>query len=236
MKCFLKLFSKNDQSHLDIPRPNVDIEKKTDQKILWYPKADTSKPQMKTRGKYRKGYPEGAVIHFTAGSSGVSSLDSGRNAGYCFFLIDRDGTVHQNFPLDEWGSHAGESFWEGLGKAVSQYLVGIEIACAGSLEKVGDKYKAWFHNKPEQYFSESEVRFGPKGFFHKYTEEQEKSLLDLLIWLKLNNQTVFNLELILGHEDVAPGRKNDPGHAMSMTVNALRDQVRKACGYTNQLT
>lgn len=47
---------------------------------------------------------------------------------------------------------------------------------------------------------------------------------------------MFNLELILGHEDVAPGRKNDPGHAMSMTVNALRDQVRKACGYTNQLT
>jgi hypothetical protein len=185
---------------------------------------------MKTIGRYANGYPQGAIVHFTSGSSAESSLSWGIESGYCFFLIAKDGTVYQNFDLDKWGYHAGSSSWPGLSGSVSDELVGIEIDCAGGLEKVGGgKFKSWFG----RMYDEACVRYSSgkdnvkPGYYEMYTPEQETALIALLRWLKSNKPDVFDFDFVLGHDEVAPSRKDDPGASLSMTMPKFREHLKE---------
>jgi N-acetyl-anhydromuramyl-L-alanine amidase AmpD len=204
---------------------------------LWYPKAKYTKDVMKVNGPYANKYPQGAVVHFTAGRSlegdkhAENTVKGGVKNGYAFFVISSTGTVYQNFPLSHWGSHAGVSKHPVLGTSVSRKLVGIEICNAGSLKKKGDKYVSWFNEE----YTESQVRhikkkrdaLDPTGIYHKFTEAQEKALIDLLLWMHKNNPKVFNLDYVLAHHEVSPGRKNDPGGSLSMSMSELRAHLKK---------
>jgi len=233
-----------------------------DAEKLYYPKAVRSERVLRTRGYYKKKYPLGAIVHFTAGRSrnkadggklnsdthaemGEKSLAyADRQDSYAYFLIDRDGNVYQNFPLDRWGYHAGDSSWPGLFGNVSDELVGIEIQCAGKLQDYyqnsegGTKYAcpegklaAWFTrpNNGDLFFDkEKEARYSDKkdnikkGWYHIYSPEQEEALIELLIWLKRNNPDVFQFKNVAGHDEVAPNRKSDPGASLTMTMPEFR--------------
>lgn len=223
------------QSVIDPPKPDTkpqapinkpDVSEPENGKLLWCPFAIKRKEKMTTQGKYRNSYPEGAVIHFTAGSSAEASFQYGVKKGYCFFVIAENGDIHQAFPLDRWGYHAGVSRHKTLGSGVSKYLVGIEIANAGKLSKKSDgSYETWFGSKVDA----KNVRHYPKktknieaGYYACFTKDQEVSLRRLIKWLKSNNPEVFKYELILGHDEVSPGRKNDPGGSLSMTMEDFR--------------
>lgn len=217
-----------------IPQPEQVVVKPVpvplvSKKELWYPLAKKWGKAMITRGSYRKGYPEGAIVHFTAGRYGTQDMDSGIASGYAYLLIDDKGNVYQANPLSRWGYHAGDSSWAGLGSGVSEHLVGIEMTSAGKLTRVGDKFQTWF----KVNLLESEVRFAKakdnikEGYYQKYTEAQEEALIKLLLWLKENNPDVFSFDLILGHDEVAPKRKNDPGGALSCTMPEFRVKLKK---------
>lgn len=224
-----------------------------DEEKLYYPKAIRSDKKMRTRGSYKDDYPQGAVVHYTSGRSrtketgGSRSTDTHRQRGesgvrsaakkgaYCYFIIDRDGTVYQNFPLNRWGHHAGDSSWKGLSGGVSNELVGIEIQSAGKVKKKGDEYVAWFTktSSGDKTFKEDEVRYSKdsrniqEGYYHKFSKEQEEGLQELLLWLKRNNPDVFDLDLVVGHDEVAPKRKADPGASLSLTMPGLRSRLKK---------
>lgn len=201
-------------------RPSVD---RVGANLPWIPFAKIEQAEMKTRGRYSGGYPRGAVVHFTAGSR-PGSLDFGRKMGHAYLMIQEDGTILQAHPLDRWGYHCGESSWPGLGSGLSDQLVGIEIAAAGRLEKVSGGYRSWFGT----LIPEDQVRLSVSkqniqaGAYQKYTLAQEASLTRLLLWLKSNNPDVFKLEYVLGHDEIAPKRKNDPGAALSLTMPEYR--------------
>ncbi len=207
---------KADDSRPSISEPN--------QKLLFCPLAEIIKPEMKTRGSYPKGYPEGAVIHFTGGASTESSLSYGREQGFCFFMIDKAGRILQSFPLNRWGFHAGPSSWKGL-SGVSKHFVGIELDCGGKLQQRADgEFITWFGRVvPEdkrRMVTTQDNRKG--GYYEKFTQAQEDSLLMLLKWLKRNNPGVFKFANVVGHDEISPGRKIDPGGSLSMTMPELR--------------
>ena len=190
-------------------------------KELWVPWAIQPKRKMGTSFTYPKNYPHGAIVHFTAGrdkteQDALDSYNWGCDQGYVFFVIGPTGKLYQGFPLNKGGSHAGASSWPGLGSGVSSKLVGIEIACAGGLDSRG---KSWFGVT----YPQDEIRKG----FKKYTPEQEETLIKLLVWLKKNNPEVFDVQYILGHDEVSPGRKNDPGHSLSMSMSELREKIKR---------
>jgi N-acetyl-anhydromuramyl-L-alanine amidase AmpD len=198
---------------------------------LYYPKSIVVDPPLATHGLYSGGYPRGAVVHYTAGAPGLGALEEARQQGYTYLLIDETGAVHQGFPLNEWGYHAGDSYWPILGQHVSMHLVGIEIVCAGLVTPDGSgNFKTCWGGHVEQdqvrVVVDRENQVG--GAYQIYTEAQEASLLDLLVWLKLNGPDVFDTSLVLGHDEVSPGRKTDPGGSLSMTMPALRDRLRVA--------
>lgn len=199
------------------------------QKLLRIPFAEQVTPEMKTQGTYRKGYPEGLVLHFTAGhqtQTGSGGVTTGRNNGHTYLFMTADGVVHQAFPLNKWGYHAGTSYYPGLGSGVSKYLVGLEVANAGKL--TGNK--TWFGKT----LPASEIRTVKAkdnviaGSYQKYTKEQEEAIINLCLWLKANNPDVFNLDYVVGHDEVCSpkGRKNDPGGALSMTMPELRTLLK----------
>lgn len=198
---------------------------------LWCPFAQIEGKQMKTNGFYRKGYPEGAVIHFTAGrceseADAVGSLNWGIDEGFCFFVIGPTGRIYQRFPLNRWGSHAGKSFWPGLGDSVSKYLVGIEVACAGKVSNTGVSWFGVTYAK-ERLRSVAGPNWGETGVYVKYTPQQEVALRKLLNWLKANNPAVFNFDYVVGHHEVSPGRKNDPGGSLSVPMADLRSELKR---------
>ena len=206
-----------------------------DQRLLWCPFAETDFRAAVTRGTYAEGYPKGAVVHFTAGRRNglASALNYQVDQGHLYFVIDEDGNIGQNFPLDSWGYHAGRSGYSGLSGTVSDDLVGIEVQCAGKLTKQGDNYRTWFRTT----VPESEVRTIPtkkdnqeQGHYENYTEAQEHALATLILWLYTNNPRVFNLEFVVGHDEVSPGRKNDPGGSLSMTMPEYREYLRSQVG------
>ncbi len=207
--------------------------------LLWYPLAEAVTPLMTTRGKYANRYPRGAVVHYTAGhdrseDDARGTLSWGRQQGYCFFVIGPTGRVYQSFPLDEWGYHAGESHWPGLGSSVSSKLVGIEICSPGLLDA---NRKSWFGTSYDKADTRevTEAKYGcPTGIYKAYDAAQEEALIRLLAWLRRNNPTVFDTEYVLGHHEVSGKlgigrwRKADPGGSLSMTMDALRETLANA--------
>jgi hypothetical protein len=235
MSWFKKIFRKN--KSVEEKRKDY-VAEPEERSELYYPEAHIPDFKMPTRGTYAKGHPEGAIVHFTAGRSkggltkALGTAKGGVENGFCFFVIGNDGSVVQSFPINKWGYHAGKSSAKGISGTVSDELVGIEVCCAGKLKVTEDgKFVSWFGEE----YSASEVRyndghFGPdKGWYHKYTEAQEASLIKLIMWLKHNNPEVFKLDLVLGHHEIAtpPGRKNDPEASLSMNMLEFRALLKK---------
>ncbi len=96
---------------------------------------------------------------------------------------------------------------------MSRYCAGIEICSWGKRdEQPGDRYTAGVANQQA-------------GFYQPYTPQQEQSLTRLIEWLKFECPE-FDIEWVLGHDEVSPGRKNDPGASLSMTMPAYRKHLK----------
>lgn len=212
----------------------------TRDRSLWYPDADRSL-SMRTQGYYPEKYPVGAVVHFTAGRSERGDRDAeatvkgGIEKGYCYFCISSTGKIYQTAPLHRWGSHAGKSSYPGLGSSLSRHLVGIEICNAGRLKKTSAGFEPYWNEYYDDgdprrtIYTNDEVRIVTEGdnilddgVFHSYTQAQEASLINLLLWLRGQKPQLFQLKYVLGHDEISPRRKNDPGGALSKTMPKFR--------------
>ncbi|UOF77033.1 N-acetylmuramoyl-L-alanine amidase [Caudoviricetes sp.] len=206
--------------------------------LNWCPFALTAKDgdceKINGSWDYPLGYPESAVIHFTAGGNSCSGTISWlAQCNYPCIVIGREGEIYQPFPLSRGGNHSGT--WH------HTTYIGIEIVAAGRVERVivngEERFKAYFHNNASQYFYRKDVRYSNgkdgyliEGWYHAYTIEQERALRKLLLWLKENDKkNVFNINEIIGHDQAcadtgAFGRKNDPGAALSQPLDKWLDK------------
>jgi N-acetylmuramoyl-L-alanine amidase len=155
------------------------------------------------------------VIHFTAGASFEADLEqlSTSNAQVsCHLLIGRDGKVAQvgNFKDILW--HAGVSEWDGI-NGLNQYSIGIELANPGAMDVVdSNTVKTWWGKtysiKNDGIILAKHPYTGSsqKGWL-PYTDIQLKTLENVVDAIK----TEYNIKEVIGHEQIAPKRKNDPG-------------------------
>ena len=184
------------------------------------------------RGTYPGGFPQGAVIHWTAGHR--NGLKTGRSfmtkSRYLYFLIDANGGILQPRPINEWGYHCGKSYWRGR-SSLHRYFVGIECQAAGKLKKIdGDFYPWWdrggsnytgpYRKRPANRIPADQVAYSPHrenisgGYYHKLTISQFNAVRKLVLWLHYNNTDSFDLGNVVGHDEISPGRKVDMGGAL----------------------
>lgn len=156
------------------------------------------------------------VIHFTAGISAASSiswLTDPRAKASAHLVIGRDGSITQLVPFNKRAWHAGNSAWASR-IGLNSYSIGIELDNAGKLHRVGQQWQTW----SGQHISDDEVVIArhkhesTESGWHAYTQEQLTAALEVATVLVEK----YNLLDVVGHEDIAPGRKTDPGPAFPL--------------------
>lgn len=166
--------------------------------------------------------PRFVVLHYTAGrdtDSTVRSLCTRKPQGNAsaHIVLGRDGRIVQLAPFNVVTWHAGVSNWAGL----NPFAIGIEMDNAGLLHREGDRCVAWFgtpYPDSEVLVAEHKHGGGVRPW-HAYSEAQIARALELCEALAAH----YGIEDILGHEDIARGRKVDPGPAFPL--NAVRSRA-----------
>lgn len=170
------------------------------------------------------------VFHYTAGRSAESSVESlctrkPQGNASAHLVLARDGRIVQLAPFNVVTWHAGISQWNGL-VGLNRASIGIELDNAGALSRVGDKFIAWFgkeYGASDVVLAEHKHGGGTRPW-HVYTEiqiERALALAELFV-------NYYRLEDVLGHEDIARGRKQDPGPAFPLAAIASRALGRSA--------
>lgn len=156
------------------------------------------------------------VYHYTATCHARSALnmltrpDSPRVSAH--ILIDRDGTVHQLVPFNRVAWHAGKSSWEGhIG--CNNFSIGIEQVNAGIVLKRGDhtfmsQIEHEIIEAKDVIHAEHRITHG-MAYWQIYTEEQ----VNMAIAVGKAIAEAYHIKEVVGHEDIAPHRKVDPGPA-----------------------
>ncbi len=172
--------------------------------------------QRETPNKSGEITPRYLVFHYTAGRSAQSSVNwmlNPASQASAHLVVDRDGAITQLAPFNIKTWHAGVSRWDGI-KYLNKYSIGIEMDNAGPLNQIGTKYQAWFGKEyPASQVLRAQHKLDDEPrWWHTYTEAQIDAALELSRLLT----STYGLREIVGHEDIAPERKRDPGPAFPL--------------------
>jgi len=163
------------------------------------------------------------VIHFTSGATAKSSIDFWRSpeakGASAHVVIDRDGTVYQCRPFNTTCGHAGVSEWKGF-KGLNSCSIGIELANAGDNVALAKRWTKL------PLFSGKHKNGGSVKEWERYPSEQLVACFEVAQMLVQR----YNLDDVIGHDDIAPTRKVDPGPAFPM------GDLREHCGFKKEIT
>ncbi|MBN1265129.1 MAG: N-acetylmuramoyl-L-alanine amidase [Anaerolineales bacterium] len=166
--------------------------------------------------------PKFLIIHYTAGSNAESSIEwltSKKGQASAHLVIGKDGSITQLVPFNYMAWHAGPSSWE-FYKGMNNYSIGIELDNAGMLKLYKDGWRTRFQKKPEKDYILAKHKFGDTEYGWQIFPEKQ---LDVLTEVAIALVNEYQLIDILGHEDISPRRKWDPGPAFPM--HNFRSQV-----------
>lgn len=191
----------------------------------------------------------------------IEMMHSGQQNGFHYGEISRTGRVFlpNNFDWKKWGYHAGQSKCPLTGRTgVSEFYVGFEMNNPGRVHPAqeDDVFCPWFNSKlnengavildargrctrrsaNDEWYREAEVRFCEgsniqKGWYMPYTHDQFETLTNIAGFLLQTFPNSFTIDKVFGHDEVSPGRKNDPGGALAhpdrlMTMPAFREFLK----------
>lgn len=172
--------------------------------------------------------PRFLVIHYTASGSGADipgyfAKSSARVSAH--LVVSRNGAITQCVPFNVVGWHAGESRWtDRAGNnyvGLNQHAIGIEIENWGPLRRTGSGWVSWTEAvvDPSKVIEAAHKSGGPVRGWETYTEAQVEATLEAARAIC----DAYGIDEIIGHDDISPGRKSDPGPAWNM--NSFKAKV-----------
>ena len=182
-------------------------------------------------GLFAAGTPDTLIVHFTAGASAGWAIEKlcdptpGARVS-AHLVVARDGGITQLLPFDTIAWHAGNSAWGGR-TGFNNFSLGLEIDNAGRLQPEGDHFVNW----KGQPFPAGEAivaihrNESQPSWWHRYPQVQLDVVHDLC---RLLTDT-YDMRWILGHEEISPQRKDDPGPAFPL--DALRQHLLPLAHY-----
>jgi N-acetylmuramoyl-L-alanine amidase len=160
--------------------------------------------------------PKYLIMHYTAGrsfESSVSWLTNPLSRASAHLVIGRNGEIQQLVPFNVKAWHAGRSEWNNI-SGLNAHSIGIELDNAGKMMRHMDKWRAWFG----EVYEEDEVIEA----IHKHDDEMHgwqvytSTQLEVAAEIAALLVDHYKLEDVLGHDDISPFRKMDPGPAFPM--------------------
>ncbi|MGF1477062.1 MAG: N-acetylmuramoyl-L-alanine amidase [Geminicoccaceae bacterium] len=163
------------------------------------------------------------IIHYTAAGSASGSISWFANPGSrvsAHLLVDRNGTITQMVPFDRAAFHAGRSRWEQF-TGLNRHSLGIELANWGPLEGRPGSWRSWAGTMiaDAKVVQAPHRHGGPVRAWERFPAPQISALFRLAQVLVDG----YGLTAVLGHDDVSPDRKTDPGPLFP--IDALRHQL-----------
>ena len=163
------------------------------------------------------------VIHYTANQSAEGTIEwfkSTVSRVSAHLVVDFDGTITQMVPFNKRAAHAGKSRWRDK-EGCNGFSIGIEIVNPGPLRRLQDgtfidySGKRWQGKVVE---ARHKHRNHEARFWAAYPEAQLTAVKEACAAIACK----YPISEIVGHDDVAPTRKFDPGPAFSFQpVRAL---------------
>lgn len=160
--------------------------------------------------------PRFVIIHFTAGGTAESSVSWFKNPNArasAHVVIGRDGKIFQLIDFNKKAWHAGPSQWANW-NGFNNCSIGIELENPGRLSKRGEKFYSYFEKEypANEVVERTHKHEDQPSYWLTYTEKQLESCMQVCELL-LKKYPIID---ILGHDDIAPFRKNDPGPMFPM--------------------
>lgn len=165
--------------------------------------------------------PRYLVLHYTAGRSAETTADWLANPAAkasAHVVIGKDGSLVQLVPFNVVAWHAGKSAWTDGGVrlvGLNQHAIGIEMDNPGRLVRQGSRWRSLglgtVYDDADVIEAQHKHEARPAGW-HVFPPAQIDAAFDLAQLLV----RTYGLTDILGHEDIAPGRKTDPGPAFPL--------------------
>jgi N-acetylmuramoyl-L-alanine amidase len=172
----------------------------------------------------RKKEVSAIVIHYTSSPTldgTIAWFLNPKSKVSAHYAIGPDGTIVQMVKDEDTAWHAGRSLLY-CEKHVNNFSIGIELVNWGLLRKILGISFAW----PEEYTRKYDIGLGDpvysKGeWWAPYPETQIKSCIKLCETLRAKHPAI-TAKRIVGHMDVSPGRKRDPGP--HFPIERIRDE------------
>jgi N-acetylmuramoyl-L-alanine amidase len=167
--------------------------------------------------------PRYLIMHYTAGRSVASSISwlcnpaAGASA---HLVIGTDGSITQLVPFNRVAWHAGTSSWYDI-SGMNQCSIGIELDNPGKLVKQDDNWRSWFGETydDDKVIEETHKYDSVPAGWLVYRPEQIEAAVAAAVAICRR----YKIRDVLGHDDIAPERKRDPGPAFIM--GSFRGQV-----------
>jgi N-acetylmuramoyl-L-alanine amidase len=165
--------------------------------------------------------PRFLVMHYTAGRSAEGSADWLCNPlarASAHLVIGKDGRIIQLLPFNVVAWHAGVSNWhDGRTRlqGLNQHSIGIELDNPGRLVRQGARWRSLFLGTVYDDVDVMEAvhkNESRSAGWHIYPSDQLEVAFSVAAMLVRE----YRLEDVIGHDDIAPDRKSDPGPAFPM--------------------
>ena len=180
-----------------------------------------------TKKKSGKIDPKFIVIHYTASANfegDVRTLSTSSVQASCQLVVGPNGEIAQIGNLNDNLWHAGRSKWRGY-NGLNKYSIGIEVTSPGPVDKIGDNlYKTWYGKtvSTSDGYSFVEARHpngGPTKYWAVFTQKQIEVLKELVPTL----MQYYGIKEVVGHDEISPDRKIDPGPCCPKSLWAAFD-------------
>jgi N-acetylmuramoyl-L-alanine amidase len=182
--------------------------------------------------------PRWLVMHYTAdgGTTAVDWFKNPASDASAHLVISRQGRVTQMMAFNRVCFHAGKSEWKGV-SGLNRHSIGIEMVNYGELFR--HPAKGWM-----RYWKQNDGSFAWIGpavpeaelmldgerdvdgqrrprAWQRYTDAQVTAAFEAARALVEE----YGLQDVVGHEEISPGRKTDPGPAFG--IAKFRERVMR---------